>query len=73
MNFRKLNSGAFFANGLQVTFVAEKEPPLDYLHEVELWGTTYNLYSYSFEKLGVVRVPSPLIPMLYAFYVGEEC
>lgn len=48
-------------NGLQVTFVSEKAPPFAYFHKIELRGTTHNLYSYSFDKLGLVRILLPFI------------
>jgi hypothetical protein len=57
---------------VQVTFVAEEIPPLEYLHQVELWGTMYNLYSYSFETLGLVRILSPLIGMLQFFTINNR-
>lgn len=44
-----------FAHCLQVTFIAEVTPPPAYLYKIELWGTTHELYSYNFEKLGLVR------------------
>lgn len=53
-----------FSFFLQVIFVPEKAPPAAYSSKVELWGTTHDLYSYSFDNVGLVSILSPLIKSL---------
>lgn len=56
----------------QVTFVSEKAPPFAYFHKIELRGTTHNLYSYSFDKLGLETASRRLLKLLHARTVASS-
>ncbi|XP_024358027.1 probable apyrase 6 isoform X3 [Physcomitrium patens] len=56
----------------QVTFIAEVTPPPAYLYKIELWGTTHELYSYNFEKLGLESASDGLLKLLHAKEVASS-